>query len=87
MVPRRPRRHHRPARIIAWCQREPAVPGVAAGPSGLALLDIDVHGGQLPPRPATRLLPAINLAAEPISRNAWDDPARFGAGGGRPARG
>src|SRR6516162_850358 len=37
-----------PARITAWWHREPAaVPGVAAGPSGLALVDVDNHGGPL----------------------------------------
>ena len=67
-----------PARITAWWHREPAaVPGVAAGPSGLVLVDIDAHGGQPPPRLATGLLPGIDLAAEPIPRSAWDDPARF----------
>jgi Bifunctional DNA primase/polymerase, N-terminal len=67
-----------PARITAWWQREPAaVPGVAAGPSGLVLIDIDAHGGQHPPRLATGLLPGIDLAAEPIPTSAWDDPARF----------
>ena len=67
-----------PARITTWWQREPAaVPGVAAGPSGLVLVDIDAHGGQLPPRLATGLLPGIDLAAEPIPRGAWDDPARY----------
>ena len=67
-----------PARITTWWQREPrAVPGVAAGPSGLVLVDIDAHGDQLPPRLATGLLPGIDLAAEPIPRDAWDDPGRF----------
>ena len=67
-----------PATIIAWWRREPrAVPGVAAGPSGLVLVDIDAHTDQLPPRLATGLLPGIDLAAEPIPRKAWDDPASF----------
>jgi Bifunctional DNA primase/polymerase, N-terminal len=70
-----------PARIVAWWQREPAaVPGVAAGPSGLVLVDIDAHGGQLPLRLATGLLPGIDLAAEPIPRSTWDNPAQFGDG-------
>jgi hypothetical protein len=64
--------------ITAWWQREPRViPGVAAGPSGLTLVDIDAHGGPCPPRPATGLLPGIDLAAEPIGHDAWDDPDRF----------
>jgi len=67
-----------PDRITTWWRREPtAVPGVAAGPSGLVLVDIDAHGGQHPPRLATGLLPGIDLAAEPIPRSAWDNPARF----------
>ena len=67
-----------PARITTWWHREPAaVPGVAAGPSGLVLVDIDAHHGQHPPRPATGLLPGIDLAAEPVPASAWTDPARF----------
>ena len=67
-----------PDRITAWWRREPcAVPGVAAGPSGLVLVDIDAHGGQHPPALATGLLPGIDLAAEPIPRGAWEDPAAF----------
>ena len=67
-----------PATITAWWRREPrAVPGVAAGPSGLVLVDIDAHGGPPPPNLATGLLPGIDLTAEPIPPGAWDDPARF----------
>ena len=67
-----------PARITAWWRREPrAVPGVAAGPSGLVLVDIDAHGGPPPPNLATGLLPGIDLATEPIPPGAWADPARF----------
>ena len=67
-----------PARITIWWQHEPrAVPGVAAGPSGLVLADIDAHGDQLPPHLATGLLPGIDLADEPIPRDVWDDPGRF----------
>ena len=66
------------ARISAWWRHEPAaVPGVAAGPSGLILVDIDAHGGQHPPLLATGLLPGIDLAAEPTPRGAWEDPAAF----------
>jgi hypothetical protein len=53
------------------------VPGVAAGPSGLVLVDIDAHRAPLPPRLATGLLPGIDLATEPIPADQWDDPARF----------
>ena len=67
-----------PARITAWWRRQPrAVPGVAAGPSGLVLVDIDAHDGPHPPHLATGLLPGIDLATEPIPREAWADPARF----------
>src|SRR5271166_1391054 len=66
------------ARITAWWRREPqAVPGAAAGPSGLVLIDIDAHSGQHPPMLATGLLPGIDLAAEPIPRTAWENPAGF----------
>ncbi len=66
-----------PARITAWWQREPAaVPGVAAGPSGLVLVDIDAHSVALPARLATGLLPGIDLAAEPIPASEWADPVR-----------
>ena len=64
-----------PARITAWWRREPrAVPGVAAGPSGLVLVDIDAHGGPPPPNLATGLLPGIDLAAEPIPRERVGRP-------------
>ena len=78
VVPRRPRRHHRPgpARGLV-VRRAAAVPGVAAGPSGLVLIDIDTHHDELPPNLATGLLPGIDLAAEPIPRQLWADPARF----------
>ena len=67
-----------PATITAWWRRQPrAVPGVAAGPSGLVLVDIDAHGGPPPPTLATGLLPGVNLTAEPIPPGAWADPARF----------
>src|SRR5690242_4375490 len=56
-----------PGRIVTWWSREPAaVPGVAAGPSGLVLVDIDAHRADLPPRVSTGLLPGIDLATEPI---------------------
>ena len=53
------------------------MPGVAAGPSGLVLVDIDAHGGPPPPTLATGLLPGIDLAAELIPPGAWADPSRF----------
>ena len=67
-----------PARLAAWWRAEPrAVPGIAAGPSALVLIDIDAHGEPLPADLATGLLPGINLAAEPFPRAAWDDPAKY----------
>ena len=67
-----------PARIATWWQREPAaVSGIAAGPSGLVLVDIDAHNTQLPPRLATGLLPGIDLAAELIPANEWNSQERF----------
>jgi len=67
-----------PARIATWWQREPAaVPGIAAGPSSLVLVDIDAHCAQLPPRLATGLLPGIDLAAEPIPASEWNSQERF----------
>ncbi|KWW98295.1 hypothetical protein TH66_21300 [Carbonactinospora thermoautotrophica] len=67
-----------PARIIAWWQREPdAVPGVAAGPSGLVLLDLDTHRADPPADLATGLLPGIDLASEPVPEALWRDRDRF----------
>jgi len=67
-----------PATITAWWRRQPrAVPGVAAGPSGLVLVDIDAHSDLLPLNLATGLLPGIDLATEPIPPGAWADPAPF----------
>jgi hypothetical protein len=67
-----------PARITAWWQRAPrAVPGIAAGPSGLVLVDIDAHGDHLPPNLATGLLPGIDLTAEPVPDDAWNDTVRI----------
>lgn len=62
-----------PAVITAWWQDEPrAVPGAAAGPSGLMLLDIDAHDAPLPADLATGLLPGIDLTAEPLDPAAWN---------------
>jgi hypothetical protein len=67
-----------PERITTWWTAEPdAVAGVAAGPSGLVLVDIDAHGTDLPADLATGLLPGINLEAEPIPAEAWRDRSRF----------
>lgn len=67
-----------PDRITAWWTRQPAaVPGVAAGPSGLVLVDLDAHGTALPDNLATGLLPGIDLAAEAATTRLWTDPSRF----------
>jgi hypothetical protein len=67
-----------PEILTAWWQQEPyAIPGVAAGPSGLILADIDAHHTPLPPNLATGLLPGIDLAAEPIPRQEWEDSGRY----------
>jgi hypothetical protein len=49
-----------PDRITAWARQMPdALWGVAAGPSGLIILDVDRHGGE---RPATeKILPDLEL--------------------------
>jgi hypothetical protein len=66
-----------PGRLAGWWYAEPAaVPGVAAGPSGLVLIDLDAHRAELPADLATGLLPGIDLATEPIARELWADPAR-----------
>jgi hypothetical protein len=67
-----------PARITTWWQHEPrAIPGIAAGPSNLVLVDIDAHGSAYPPHLATGLLPGIDLAAEPIPPPLWSNPAKL----------
>ncbi|MFI1175671.1 MULTISPECIES: bifunctional DNA primase/polymerase [Streptomyces] len=48
-------------RITEWWTRTPAAGvGVAAGPSGLVILDVDTHGGEVPSDPE-RLLPGVEL--------------------------
>jgi hypothetical protein len=67
-----------PAILTAWWQAQPrAIPGAAAGPSGLVLLDIDAHNSELPPSLATGLLPGIDLATEPVDAGTWNNPGRF----------
>ncbi|MFI1183245.1 bifunctional DNA primase/polymerase [Streptomyces sp. NPDC020799] len=47
-------------RITAWWERTPkAGVGIAAGPSGLVILDVDCHGGTPPEDP--ELLPGLDL--------------------------
>ncbi|QDQ13126.1 bifunctional DNA primase/polymerase [Streptomyces spectabilis] len=53
-----------PARIATWWARTPtAGVGVAAGPSGLVILDVDCHGGDVPTTPE-RLLPGVELPGD-----------------------
>lgn len=52
-----------PARIEAWWAKMPkAGVGVAAGPSGLIVLDVDRHGGDLPAR--NQILPGLDLPGD-----------------------
>jgi len=70
-----------PHRITAWWRAAPhAVPGIAAGPSGLVLIDIDTHGEPLPDDHATALLPGIDLRTELIGEAAWRDRTAFSTG-------
>ena len=67
-----------PDRLTAWWIAAPyAVPGVAAGPSGLCLVDIDTGHEPLPETLATHLLPGIDLRAEDIPAAAWSNRAQF----------
>ncbi|MBO3744902.1 bifunctional DNA primase/polymerase [Streptosporangiaceae bacterium NEAU-GS5] len=55
-------------RLTAWWQRQPdAVPGIAAGPSGLVLIDLDAHDEELPQHPATELVPGHDLSSTGIN--------------------
>lgn len=50
-----------PDRVTAWWTHAPAAGvGVAAGPSGLVILDVDCHGGEVPQDP-DELLPGVEL--------------------------
>ena len=70
-----------PHRIATWWHRAPhAVPGIAAGPSGLVLIDIDTHGEDLPDDHATALLPGIDLRTELSGEAAWRNRAAFRTG-------
>ncbi|WP_433474978.1 bifunctional DNA primase/polymerase [Spirillospora sp. CA-142024] len=56
-----------PGRITTWWRRVPAaIPAVAAGPSGLVLIDLDHHTDQPPADPAARLLPGLTLTENQI---------------------
>ena len=70
-----------PHRITTWWRRAPhAVPGIAAGPSGLVLIDIDTHGEALPDDHATALLPGIDLRTELCGEAAWRNRDDFRTG-------
>ncbi|MER5934018.1 bifunctional DNA primase/polymerase [Streptomyces sp. NPDC002054] len=50
-----------PARIDGWWGANPGFGvGVATGPAGLVVIDVDAHGGEVPPR--DRILPGIAIA-------------------------
>lgn len=55
-----------PARLRAWWRAQPdAIPAVAAGPSGLVLIDLDTHADQAPE--LAELLPGIDLLGEHLA--------------------
>ncbi|MFG2756773.1 bifunctional DNA primase/polymerase [Streptomyces wuyuanensis] len=61
-----------PDRIAAWWDMMPgAGVGVAAGPSGLVILDVDCHGRQPPDDPA-ELLPGVELPGDTIPAGVVD---------------
>jgi hypothetical protein len=65
-----------PERVGRWWARSPrAAVGVAAGPSRLVLIDIDTHADTAPEHRATKLLPGIDLTAEPLDPAVWRDAA------------
>jgi Bifunctional DNA primase/polymerase, N-terminal len=69
-----------PARITSWWHAQPnAIPGIAAGPSSLVLIDLDNHGDPLPPNLATGLLPGIDLTAEDLPDHLWRDTSPTGS--------
>jgi len=58
-------------RIRRWWSAAPrAAVAVAAGPSGLVLIDIDTHGDTPPEHSETELLPGIDLHTEPAA-DGW----------------
>ncbi len=62
-----------PERLHRWWTATPrAAVAVAAGPSGLVLIDIDTHADSPPQRPETELLPGIDLNTEPAA-TGWED--------------
>jgi hypothetical protein len=61
-----------PARIRRWWTAAPrAAVALAAGPSGLVLIDIDTHTDTPPDHPETALLPGIDLRTEPAAAG-WE---------------
>ncbi|MYU57421.1 MULTISPECIES: bifunctional DNA primase/polymerase [Streptomyces] len=61
-----------PNRLTTWWANMPAAGvGVAAGPSGLVILDVDCHGGETPIDPE-RLLPGVELPGDIASGSVVD---------------
>ena len=61
-----------PERLTTWWTRQPdAIPGIAAGLSGLTLIDIDNHDDPVPEDLATGLLPGIDLTTERLPEAHW----------------
>ena len=61
-----------PHRILNWWNAAPrAAVAVAAGPSGLVLVDIDAHTDTPPDQPATALLPGVDLRTDPTAAG-WE---------------
>ncbi|WP_461712358.1 bifunctional DNA primase/polymerase [Streptomyces sp. DSM 41013] len=60
-----------PERITAWSRQIPdALWGVAAGPSGLLILDVDCHGGERPE--ADKILPGLDIPEDVDPRTIHD---------------
>ena len=68
-----------PDRIRQWWSAAPrAAVALAAGPSGLILIDIDTHTDTPPQHPETQLLPGIDLRTEPAAAGWETGPYRDG---------
>ncbi|MGH3631644.1 MAG: bifunctional DNA primase/polymerase [Sciscionella sp.] len=67
-----------PKRITAWwTDQSAALVGIATGPSGLVLIDIDTHDTPPPADPARELLPGIDLTREMNAPRGWDQIDRY----------
>ncbi|HEV2343439.1 MAG TPA: bifunctional DNA primase/polymerase [Actinocrinis sp.] len=68
-----------PQRITRWWTAAPrAAVALAAGPSGLILIDIDTHTDTPPQHPGTALLPGIDLRTEPAAAGWREQDYRDG---------